>query len=363
MGYPSACVAFFGAVRRASGYRASGAGLALLAALAASSASGDDAVKVVGYLDFRKPGFLIVDAQRVAVGDKTAIHAGGIHRAADIPLGYEITAKGRRGADGTIVAAEIEAKPNGMAFLEKEVLAETAQTEKAYLQAKEVYEQGPDGKKQSIGALHDSGPKVERARRIVDRILPSYVDPKKVRVYVVDNKEWNAMAMANYSIYVYDGLMNDLDDDELAIVLGHELTHATHEHSAKQAKKGLFSGIAGEAAQFGSQYIKNDLGRAAAQEATALGVTTFGNAYSREYEDQADRVGLRYVYEAGYDYTKAPKLWEKFAKKYGDQDKVTNFFFGNHSLSSQRAKALTGEIARNYSDPAKDPPTHAAKPR
>jgi predicted Zn-dependent protease len=146
-------------------------------------------------------------------------------------------------------------------------------------------------------------------------------------------------------------------------VLGHEIAHATHEHSAKQAKKSMYGGIAGQAAAFGSQYIKNDLGRAAAEQATSLGVTTFGNAYSREYEDQADRVGLRYVYEAGYDYKKAPKLWEKFAKKYGDQDKVTNFFFGNHSLSSKRAKELSGEIARNYSDPAKDPPTHATTAR
>ena len=168
------------------------------------------------------------------------------------------------------------------------------------------------------------------------------------------------MAMANYSIYVFDGLMNDLDDDELAIVLGHEVAHATHEHSARQAKKSVFAGLAGQAAAFGSGYIKNDTGRALAQQATSLGVTTVGNVYSREDEDQADRVGLRYVYEAGYDYRKAPGLWDKFAKKYGDQDKVTNFFFGDHSLSAKRAKDLTQEIARNYSDPAKDPPSKVA---
>jgi len=326
--------------------------LALLAFPAAAS----DTVKVSGYLEYKKPGYLIVDAQRIQVSAKTAMH-GKVKHAADIPLGYEIVARGTRAKDGTIVAKEVEAKSNGMAFLESDVLKGTDATEKAYLQAKQVYDQGADGKQVSIGALHDSGPKVDRARKIVDRILPSYVDPKKVRVYVVDNKEWNAMAMANYSIYVFDGLMNDMDDDELAIVLGHEIAHATHEHSAKQAKKNLYAGVAGQAAAIGSEYIDNDTGRALAQQATSLGVTTFGNAYSREYEDQADRVGLRYVYEAGYDYRKAPPLWDKFAKKYGDQDKVTNFFFGNHSLSAKRAKALTQEIARNYSDPAKDPPT------
>ena len=77
-----------------------------------------------------------------------------------------------------------------------------------------------------------------------------------------------------------------------------------------------------------------------------LGIT-FGNAFSREYEDQADRVGLRYVYEGGYDYTKGPALWRRFAAKYGDQNKIENFFFGDHSLSTKRAAALEKEIA-NY---------------
>src|SRR6185369_17618227 len=134
----------------------------------------------------------------------------------------------------------------------------------------------------------------------------------------------------------------------------------TYEHSRRQAKAGMASGIAGQAAQMGSGLIKNDLGKMAAQQATALGVTTFGNSFSRDYEDQADRVGLRYVYEAGYDYRKAPALWNRFAQKYGDQSKVENFFFGNHSLSAERARALQKEIDRNYANTKLDPPTKAA---
>ena len=179
-------------------------------------------------------------------------------------------------------------------------------------------------------------------------------------VYVVENPEWNAMAMANYSIYTFSGLMKDLDDDELAIVLGHEIAHATHEHSRRQAKKSMIGGLAGTAASIGASFIDNDLARGATQQATAIGVGTFGNYYSRDYEDQADRVGLRYVYEAGYDYRKAPALWRKFAAKYGDGDKVTNFFFGDHSLSEKRAADLETEIRNNYADPAKDPPSLAA---
>ncbi len=328
---------------------------------AAAPALAGDSVKVGGTLDFRKTGFLIVDAQRLQVTKKTHFSGSGKAKSPDtIPLGYLIKAKGSRAKDGTIVLSDLEATPNGMQMFEKEVLQSTNQAEKTYVEAKKVYDQGPDGKEKVVGTLITQGPQVDRARHIVDRLLPPYIDPKQVRIYVVDNKDWNAMAMANYSIYVYSGLMADMDDDELAIVLGHELSHATQEHSRRQASKGMVGGLAATAAELGASMMKSDLGRAAVTGAAGLGATTFGNVYSREYEDQADRVGLRYVYEAGYDYTKAPQLWQRFADKYGDQDQVSNFFFGNHSTNLARKKDLQKEIAHNYSDPAKDPPTQKA---
>ena len=134
--------------------------------------------------------------------------------------------------------------------------------------------------------------------------------------------------------------------------------HATHEHSRRQAAKGLYAGIAGAAASIGLSQVKSGIAKDAAGTAASLGLATVGNVYSREYEDQADRVGLRYVYEAGYDYRTAPVLWRRFAQKYGDGSPIENFFFGDHSLSTKRAAALDTEIRNNYSDLSKDPPTH-----
>ena len=337
------------------------AALVILAAVAAPASAGSSkSTSLSGFLDFRKGNLIIVDAQRVEATGKTKFTGGGKAKSlATTPLGYELKIKGDRRADGVVVAREITAKKNGMSFGEEDLINGTNQAEQAYVKAKKVYEPGPDGKEQVLGALHTDGPQVERCRRIVDRLLPSYIDPKTPRIYVVDNKEWNAMAMANYSIYVFSGLMADMDDDELAIVIGHELAHATQEHSRKQASKSMVSGIAGQVAAVGSEMIGNDLLKSAAQGATALGVTTFGNAYSREYEDQADRVGLRYVYEAGYDVSKAPNLWRRFAAKYPEGSKVENFFFGNHSLSTERAHDLEKEIKTNYADAKVDPLTHA----
>jgi len=310
-----------------------------------------------GYLDFKKPTYLIVDGQRLEVTGKTRVSAGKVKRAMDIPLGWHIKAQGNRAKDGTVVATKIQAEKNGSEFMESEVLQATNEEEKKYVQSKKVSDTGPNGEEKVIGKLIDSGPDVDRCRRIVERLLPPYIPKDQVRVYVVDNNAWNAMAMANYSVYVFKGLLPDLDDDELAIVLGHELTHATYEHSRRQAKGGVIQGIAGVVGTIAAQQIGSEGGRIAAAGATAIGVTTVGNVYSRDYEDQADRVGLRYVYEAGYDETKAPALWKRFAEKYGDGNKVTNFFFGDHSLALERAKNLQTEIARNYSDPVKDPPT------
>jgi len=73
------------------------------------------------------------------------------------------------------------------------------------------------------------------------------------------------------------------------------------------------------------------------------------NGYSRNAEDQADRVGLRYCYEAGFDVHRGPRLWNRFAERYGDQNAAVNFFFGNHSRSIARATSLELEIALNYS--------------
>ena len=79
-------------------------------------------------------------------------------------------------------------------------------------------------------------------------------------------------------------------------------------------------------------------------------------------EDQADRVGLRYAYEAGYDVTKGPRLWNRFAKKYGEGNKVANFFFSDHSQSAARATKLEKEIAFNYPDgPKPDGPARQAR--
>jgi Zn-dependent protease with chaperone function len=307
--------------------------------------------KFEAYAEWRKGDLLIVDGQRVRWQPNAKFKGSGPARSfASVPLGYEANVKGRRDAAGVLLATELEAKPNGNALFEKDAKAATSQMEAQWLKAGQVVEPGPDGKPVNMGKLLTSGPDVDRVRRIVARLVPPYLKPTDFRVYVLENKEWNAFACANGMIVVHNGLLQATSDDEIAIVLGHELVHTTHEHSRKQIKssmglQGLALGVAlGVSAGGGDP----STAAKAAGLASNLALSAIQNGYGRDAEDQADRAGLRYAFEGGFDVTKGPALWNRFAEKYGSQDQVTNFFFGSHSRAVDRARNLTREISLNY---------------
>ena len=319
--------------------------------------------KVSGYAEWRIDDVIIVDGQRVRPGEKLKFKGDDEARDYEsIPLGYEVEAKGRRLPDGSLLAREIKAKPNGSAWFEKDVIAATNAAEKGFLEAQHVFLPAGDGKVQDMGELVDSGPRYERVRAIFDRLLPPYIEPSAVRIYVIENEQWNAFAMGNLSFYVHSALIEDLDDDELAVILGHELAHATHEHSRRQAKKAMWAGMVGTVAQVAAEELDSAAARGAVSALTVLGHMAWVNGYSRDLEDQADRVGLRYMHAGGYDVRDGPVLWRKFAARYPDQNRVANFFFGGHPQSMARAANLERQIALNYRDAVPSGPALAAEP-
>lgn len=324
--------------------------LSLLIALVPAWVLAGEDVKLDGYAEWRQGQLLVVEGQRVQVSRQTRFKGKG--RARDyysIPLGYEVKVEGERLPDGTVAARKLEAKPNGSAMFEDDLRAAFDETEASWRQRGRVFEMAGDGRPVVLGKLKESGPEVRRVRRITDRLIPPYDSPGDFRVYVVENDEWNAMAAPNGSIYVYSGLLEDMDDDEVAIILGHELVHATHEHSRKQFKKQIWIQLAALGALgLAESTIDNDTHRAIAQVLTMIGVSAWSSGYGRDNEDQADRVGLRYAYEGGFDVTKGPALWERFARKYGEQSKTLNFFFGDHSVAKDRERNLSRELALNY---------------
>ena len=325
--------------------------MALLALLAVTTLA-SSAEKLSGYAEFRDGKIIVVDGQVVREDNRTKYKnkkQNGIQRLPRIPLGYEVEVTGTRLDDGSVLAKQIVVSWNTESPTESQLKSMSDRNETVYRSKGRVVETDPSGRVvEDLGELLDAGESVDRARRIAYSLVPPYLDPEQIRVYVVDNPEWNAMAAPNYSIFVFKGLLDDLDDDEVAIVLGHELAHATHEHSRRQYDRGewLEVGLAG------AGELLSGIDSAGARTAAGVGTMVAGSAlvtgYSRDHEDQADRVGLRYAFEAGYDVTKGPGLWQRFAEKYGETDKVVNFFFGGHSRSSKRQELLTREIDLNY---------------
>jgi hypothetical protein len=327
----------------------------------ASPVQAGKTTKVEGILEYRKPGFIVVDGQRVQPSPKMKFKGSGSVKKYDaIPAGWEIRAEGSRQPDGTILVTKMDARPNGSAMFEGEVLQATNAAEKQYVSSGKIADQGPDGKEQVLGELKTTGPEVDRVRKIVDRVAPPYIDRKSIRVYVVENKEWNAMAMANYSIYTFTGIMKDLDDDELAIVLGHEIAHAN-------------PGAQPEAGEEGPVQPGRRLGRGTGsvpdRQRHREGCRRSGGGAQFVRVQQLVQPRLRGPGGPGWSPVRVrgglrlhqgPKLWRRFAEKYGDSNEIENFFFGNHSLSMKRADALDREIKNNYSNPKLDPPTKTA---
>jgi predicted Zn-dependent protease len=119
---------------------------------------------------------------------------------------------------------------------------------------------------------------------------------------VVDQATINAMALPGGFIYVTRGMLAELNDEaQLAGILGHEITHVNSRHGAKLLTKAFGAQLAtligvGAAAASGA---------GAAATGIAMISTHVTNymllGYGRDYELEADEVGLRYAHRAGYD--------------------------------------------------------------
>jgi predicted Zn-dependent protease len=166
-------------------------------------------------------------------------------------------------------------------------------------------------------ALDRDAAQVQRVKNIVGRLVPQTTafraDAAKWpwEVHVISLDEVNAWCMPHGKMAIYTGLINKLQvtDDELAAVMGHEISHALREHSREQISRQMGTqavvGIAG--ALFGLGEAAQNLGNMAAD-------VTINLPKSRTAETEADRMGVELAARAGYDPHAAIRLWEKMEK-------------------------------------------------
>jgi predicted Zn-dependent protease len=193
----------------------------------------------------------------------------------------------------------------------------------------------------------------EYVTRVGMRVAPDQMKQTKgaLAFYVLNNPEPNAFALPDGTIVVHVGLLDLLENEaQLACVLGHEIAHVTHSHAYRSHRGGRRLGVlAGIAAGVTRVVLRDDaIGRALGSLGSDLALKAAVNGYGRNLENDADRIGLGYAFDAGYDPYQSVEVWRHLSTRLKDQSRVSNWFFGNHATHRARIANLTEELNRRY---------------
>ncbi len=170
---------------------------------------------------------------------------------------------------------------------------------------------------------------------------------------LVESPEVNAWCMPGGKVVVYTGLLNVTQNEAaLAIVLGHEITHAVAHHGQERISQAMVAqgvGVVGDVFTSGNSKA-NGIFKSIYAPGAQVGVL-LPNSRKQEYE--ADHYGLIFAAMAGYNPNEAIPFWQRMsalsAGKQGPE------ILSSHPLDSKRIQALKGYIqeALKYYHPVK----------
>lgn len=177
--------------------------------------------------------------------------------------------------------------------------------------------------------LNTDSQETQRVRAIAQRLIAQVgvfrpdAQKWKWEVNVQDSKEVNAYCMAGGKIMVYTGLLDQIKptDDELAEVMGHEISHALREHTREQMSRARAQqlGLLGLAAAVGVATKNSDNAGAALAVGGGIAAVALTLPNSRTAEHEADEMGLELAARAGYNPQAAISLWQKMGSQGGSK--------------------------------------------
>jgi len=164
---------------------------------------------------------------------------------------------------------------------------------------------------------------------------------RKINAYAAPGRIILTQRLVNFS----------LNDDELALVIGHELAHHAQGHLVRGASHRELGQVVGEIiSAFSTASLKNILDwrhfkvdpdvRHVAQDAVV-------SVFSQDNEREADAYGLWYAYQAGYDLDAALAFWERLAAVDHKDPFMRTYFLHSHPAPLER-KARLQKIARYF---------------
>jgi hypothetical protein len=181
----------------------------------------------------------------------------------------------------------------------------------------------------------------EYVNRIGQNIVKNSDAKVPFTIKVIDSDEINAMALPGGFFYVNSGLILAADDEaELAGVMSHEIAHVAAHHAMREQTRMNY-------AQMGTIpliFVGGGLGYGL-YEAASLAVPITFLQFSRDFERQADFLGIEYMYRAGYDPQALPSMFEKIEHLEKTKPNMIAKAFSDHPQTPDRILATQQEIA------------------
>jgi Zn-dependent protease with chaperone function len=204
------------------------------------------------------------------------------------------------------------------------------------------------GEADSKGALApDDYPQLKRLRAIADRLIPFTTqwnpDSRKWKweVNLIGSKQINAWCMPGGKIAFYTGILEQLqlNDDEVAMIMGHEMAHALREHSRERLAKS-------KATSMGLSVASQLLGLGQMGDVAAnLGTQLLSLKYGRDDETEADLVGLEIAARGGFKPEASVQLWKKMLSATG-AGKGQLPFLSTHPSGNNRIQELEANLPK-----------------
>jgi len=164
----------------------------------------------------------------------------------------------------------------------------------------------------------DDNAQVRRLRAIAKKIIPFTEEwnPRAKQwqweVNLIGSNQINAFCMPGGKIVFYTGILKtlQLSDDEVAIVMGHEISHALREHAREQMGKSTATAVG---ARIGGALLSGWLGidPHITDSVARAGANLLTLQFGREDETEADLVGMELAARAGFDPRAGVSLWQK----------------------------------------------------
>jgi len=204
------------------------------------------------------------------------------------------------------------------------------------------------GEADSKGALApDDYPQLKRLRAIAARLIPYTAqwnpDSRKWKweVNLIGSKQINAWCMPGGKIAFYTGILDQLqlNDDEVAMIMGHEMAHALREHSRERLAKS-------RATSMGLSVASQLLGLGQMGDVAAnLGTQLLTLKYGRDDETEADLVGLEIAARGGFKPEASVQLWKKMLAATGG-GKGQPSFLSTHPSGNNRIQELEANLPK-----------------